>query len=537
VRVARRPPSVALSGSHRDTPEGATAISAVAPDEPIVVSLYLKNPAADEHVPGSAADLAALTRSVTRRGLARQRAVEFAPALAAIRSFAKQNKLTVRTVRTGQRCVVLAGPAARMSKAFDAAVSIYGDGQRQFRARTGQLEVPRPIAPWVRAALGFDQRPQVRLRAAAGDGTDDGTDIGLGLWPHEIAALYGVPLTPVGPPQCIGIIALGGGFLDTDVTQAADQAGRPRPTIVVQSVDGATNQFGGGTHSDEEIALDMQVIAGTVRSAKIVVYFAQNTTASLAAAIHQAVHDDVNRPQVISISWGSAEKFWQPGPRDAVQAALADAVTLKVSITVASGDLLATGGVSDGAAHVFFPSSSPYVLGCGGTIMTPRGDGIGDGIASETVWKENFTGTGGGISEVFPMPDFQAALPIPPSVTTGAKGRGVPDVAAAAARAPGYRIILDGNPITKDGTSAVAPLWAAMIALANARRGAPVGHINPILYADPDLFRPITQGDNRVDGLGYAAAPGLIWNACTGLGAPKGAQVIAVLAAAGALVA
>jgi len=142
-----------------------------------------------------------------------------------------------------------------------------------------------------------------------------------------------------------------------------------------------------------------------------VVYFAQNTTASLAAAIHQAVFDDVNRPQVLSISWGSAEKFWQPGPRAAVQAALADAVRLKVSVTVASGDLLATGGVSDGAAHVFFPSSSPYVLGCGGTALTLQGDDI----VSETVWKENFTGTGGGISEVFPVPDFQAHAALPPS--------------------------------------------------------------------------------------------------------------------------
>jgi kumamolisin len=318
----------------------------------------------------------------------------------------------------------------------------------------------------------------------------------------------------------------------SDVAAAAAQAGRPAPVVVERSVDGATNQYEGGTPRDEEIALDIQVVAGIVPGARIVVYFAQNTTASLAAAIHQAVFDDVNRPQVLSISWGSAEKFWQPGPRAAVQAALADAVRLKVSVTVASGDLLATGGVSDGAAHVFFPSSSPYVLGCGGTALTLQGNDI----VSEAVWKENFTGTGGGISEVFPVPDFQAHAALPPSVTTGARGRGVPDVAAAAASVPGYRIILDGNAIVKDGTSAVAPLWAAMIALANARRGAPLGLVNPILYGNPNLFRPITEGDNRFRGVGYDAAPGRTWNACTGLGAPKGAEVIAALAAAGTAV-
>jgi len=143
------------------------------------------------------------------------------------------------------------------------------------------------------------------------------------------------------------------------------------------------------------------------------------------------------------------------------------------------------------------------------------------------VWKENFTGTGGGISEVFPVPDFQADAALPPVGHHRRKGRGVRDVAAAAASVPGYRIILDGNPIVKDGTSAVAPLWAAMIALANARRGAPLRARQPILYGNRDLFRPITVGDNRVGGVGYDAAPGRTWNACTGLGVPKGAEVIA----------
>jgi kumamolisin len=522
--AAPRRRHVALAGSHRARPEGAKAVGKVAPDEPIVVWIYLRDPATEAHAPGSAADLAALGRPTTRRALARQRAAALAPAIAAIGRFAKQNSLTVRSVQAARQCVVLRGTAARMSKLLGASLRLYEDGPHRFRARSGSLKVPRAIARWTRAVLGFDQRPQVGLRALAGDG-----DAG-GLWPSEVAALYGIPLARTGPSQCIGIVALGGGYLPSDVAAAAAQAGRPAPVVIERSVDGATNQYDGGTPRDEEIALDIQVVAGIVPAARIVVYFAQNTTASLAAAIHQAVFDDVNRPQVLSISWGSAEKFWQPGPRAAVQAALADAVRLKVSVTVASGDLLATGGVSDGAAHVFFPSSSPYVLGCGGTALTLQGNDI----VSEAVWKENFTGTGGGISEVFPVPDFQARAALPPSVTTGARGRGVPDVAAAAASVPGYRIILDGNPIVKDGTSAVAPLWAAMIALANARRGAPLGFVNPILYGNRDLFRPITEGDNRFRGVGYAAAPGLSWNACTGLGAPKGAEVIAALAAAGA---
>jgi kumamolisin len=525
MRVPSRRRTVELPGSFRSAPDGAQVVGAVAPDEPVVVRIYLKEPGEDRE-PGSAADLAALARPTTRRALARQRAVENAAAIAAITRFAERNGLTVRSVQAGRRCIVLRGTTARMTRAFAAVLRIYDDGQDRFRGRSGSLKVPPSIARWTRSVLGFDQRPQVKLRPRS----LAGLSVSTGLWPNAVAALYGIPREPMRSPQCVGIIALGGGYLPNDMRDAAVQAGVPVPVVADRSVDGASNQYGGGTARDEEIALDMQVVAGVAPGAKIVVYFTQNTTASLAAALHQAVFDDANRPQVLSISWGSAEKFWPKGPRDAVQAALGDAVRLKVSVTVASGDLLATGGLSDGAAHVFFPSSSPYVLACGGTTMTPDGNGI----ASEEVWKENVVGTGGGISDVFPVPDFQANASLPSGVTSGAKGRGVPDVAAAASGVPGYRIVLGGNSIVKDGTSAVAPLWAAMIALANARGGAPLGLVNPALYADAKLFRPITRGDNRVNGVGYDAAPGLTWNACTGLGSPRGADIITALAAASA---
>jgi len=174
---------------------------------------------------------------------------------------------------------------------------------------------------------------------------------------------------------------------------------------------------------------------------------------------------------------------------------------------------------------VWFPASSPYVLGCGGTAITLGGAGI----ASESVWNDGSVGTGGGISDIYPVPDYQSALQIPLSVSTSVKGRGVPDIAALAAASPGYRIVLDGDEMIKDGTSAATPLWAALIAMANSRRGAPVGLVHPRLYAAPGLLRPITTGDNRVHGVGYAATAG--WNACTGLGVPRGAEIIDALAA------
>lgn len=517
---------IALAGSDRAAPEGAVFVGDVDPDERIVVALHLKRRSPDKFQPGSAGDLARLSQSITRRALAALRRRTHARAAERVKKFARANGLAVRGVDFAGRTVTLEGTARQMAQVFGATLRIYDDGHRRFRARIGQLMIPGDIEPWTRAVLGFDQRPQTampvdRLRALAGAGA------GTGLWPTQIAALYEIPLDHDVSRVCVGIVALGGGYLATDLAKALAGMGREAPVVVDIPVSGNGNNFGGGTVADQEIALDLQIIAGLLPKARIVVYFAGNTTQSLVAAINHAVFDDVNRPQVLSVSWGSAEKFWTVPDRDAMQAALADAMRLRVSMVFAAGDELATGGLTDGKAHVWFPASSPYALGCGGTLPTLSANETS--VAEETVWNEGFSGTGGGISDAFPVPAYQLNLTLPPSVNDGAVRRGVPDVAGPAAGHPGYRVVLNGAEVVKDGTSAVAPLWAALIAIANARRGTPLGFINSTLYSDPPLFRPVTQGNNRVNGKGYDAGPR--WNACTGLGVPKGADIIAALTA------
>jgi kumamolisin len=509
-------------GSSHDAPEGAAAAGDVDRNEPITITVHLKRRSPDKFAPGSAGDLARLRAPITREALAAQRARTHARAAARVTRFAKANGLVIRETDITSRRVVLEGTAQQMTELFGISLAMYDDGQRQFRARTGPLFVPAEIAPWTRAILGFDQRPLVRrLQRLAGAGQGDG------LLPTEIAALYGLRLDGDVSTQCVGIIALGGGYLRTDLDAAIGQMQHPPANVVDQSVSGATNVFGGGTLADQEIALDLQIVAGLLPKSRIVVYFAKNNIQYLADALHQAVWDDANRPQVLSVSWGSAEKFWTPDARDAVQAALADAVRLHVSVVLAAGDELATAGLTDGKAHVSFPASSPYVLSCGGTSPTLGGGGA---ITTEAVWNEGFQGTGGGISDVYPVPDYQSGITLPPSVNDNAMRRGVPDVAAAAAKTPGYRIFLNGQPTAKDGTSAVAPLWAALIAHANARRGAPVGLVNPALYANAALLRQITQGNNRVDHTGKGYDAGAPWNACTGLGVPNGEAIITALA-------
>lgn len=523
-----------LAGSYRAAPPGATDVGEVDPDEQIVVTIYLKRRTPDAFQPGSAGDLARLAKPITRRALAAQRRRTHGRAAERIRKLAARFHVTVLEIDLTERIVVLQASARLLTEVLGATLRIYDDGRSRFRARVGTLVVPKEIAPWVRAILGFDQRPVSqpvsRLRALAGAGA------GAGLWPTEVASLYGIPLDRDVSKVCVGIIALGGGYLKTDLDQALAAMGRAAPVVIDQAVTagsapggnvpaGTGNQFGGGTVSDEEIALDLQILASLLPKARIVVYFAGNTIQSLVGAINQAIFDKVNQPQVLSVSWGSAEMFWSPSARDAMQGVLADAQRLNVTVLFAAGDELATGGLTDGKAHVWFPASSPYALSCGGTQPAAANGGA----TTEAVWNDGASGTGGGISDVFPVPAYQTGLALPPSVNDGALRRGVPDVAAAAAGTPGYKIVLNGTVMIKDGTSAVAPLWAGLIAIANAGRDTPVGFVNSALYAKAALFRPIMLGNNKVNGKGYDAGSG--WNACTGLGVPNGADIIAALAA------
>ncbi|HEX3079010.1 MAG TPA: S53 family peptidase, partial [Puia sp.] len=186
-----------------------------------------------------------------------------------------------------------------------------------------------------------------------------------------------------------------------------------------------------------------------------------------------------------------------------------------VTITVAAGDNGSSDRETDGKAHVDFPASSPYAIACGGTRL------LSD---SETVWNDqDGWATGGGISDIFPVPDYQKNISLPASVNgNNKKGRGLPDIAANADSATGYNVLVDGQWTVVGGTSAVAPLIAGLIALANQKLKRRVGFIQPKIYASSSaVFKDITEGNNITakDG-GYTAGPG--WDACTGLGVPLG---------------
>ena len=223
-------------------------------------------------------------------------------------------------------------------------------------------------------------------------------------------------------------------------------------------------------------------VAGAIApKAKIVVYFAPNTTQGFVQAITNAAHDTVNKPSVISISWGGPEGTWSPTDRTAMSDAIRDAGLMGVTVTVAAGDNGSADGVKGQTAQVDFPASSPYALACGGTRL----EGTGAAIESETVWNDGpDSATGGGVSDSFRLPDYQAAAHVPKSVNSGHfVGRGVPDVAGNADPDTGYEVRVDGQDSVIGGTSAVAPLWAGLIALYNQKLGRPIGFLNPLLYS------------------------------------------------------
>jgi kumamolisin len=319
--------------------------------------------------------------------------------------------------------------------------------------------------------------------------------------------------------QTIGLIELGGGFRQTDIATYFKSLGQKVPKVVAVSVSGGKNSPTNANSADGEVMLDIEVAAAVAPGARIIVYFAPNTDQGFIDAIATAIHDSTYNPSVISISWGAAEVNWTAQAMNALDAACQSAAALGITITVASGDNGSSDGVTDGQNHVDFPASSPHVLACGGTNL----QGSGSSIASETVWNEQPGGgaTGGGVSNVFALPTWQSAAGVP-KPTNSSGGRGVPDVSGDADPATGYSILVDGKSMVIGGTSAVAPLYAGLLALANQQNGRSAGFINPIIYTSKakTAFRDITRGTNG----SFSAGAG--WDACTGLGSPAAPQFI-----------
>jgi kumamolisin len=439
--------------------------------------------------------------------------------IALVVAFARQYDLTILQISNSKRSVWLKGTTQKFSEAFQVHLAdVMPDSGICYRGRSGFIHIPEALKEVVTGVFGLDNRPQARpmfhmLQKEGRLVHPQAASISYN--PDAVAKAYKYPKDVNGAGQCIALIELGGGYRLEDMQNYFSKLGISLPAITAQSVDGAHNDPSTADSADGEVALDIEVAGAIAPGAQIVVYFAANTDKGFLDAISTAIHDETYKPTVISISWGAAESQWTDQAMENFNETFMSAAALGITITVAAGDGGSSDRETDGKAHVDFPASSPYALACGGTRLSPD---------SETVWNDlDGWATGGGISDVFPVPDYQKNISLPPSVNgTKKKGRGVPDVAANADSASGYNVLVDGQWTVVGGTSAVAPLIAGLIALINQKSKSKAGFVHPKIYAaDSSLLKDITVGNNITAKTGgYTAGVG--WDGCTGLGVPLG---------------
>ncbi len=530
---------VAIPGSERQPVRGARRLGPSRPDErfEVTVRLRRKAPLAASAIDGRR--LPALRTYLTHAELVSRHGAD-AGDIAKVEAFARQQGLVVVETSAARRDVVLAGNVAAFSKAFGVTLEQWEHSGGTFRGRTGPVQIAAPLAGVVAGVFGLDNRPFARphfrhlKRPAAGAAPFQG------YLPTQVAAFYNFPTGLDGSGQTVGIIELGGGYRPADLAAYAQQVGVAAPTVNAVSVDQGRNAPSTPQSADGEVMLDIEVIAAIAPASTIVVYFSAGATdRDFLDAITYAVHDEVNRPGVISISWGGPESSASASFQTEFDDVLQSAAALGITVTVASGD---SGAADEGPnewdnlPHVDFPASSPYALACGASYIQ-----VANGrISAESAWNQNaadkqddtFGSTGGGVSVFFPLPSYQAQAGVPVGLANGKPGRGVPDVCGDGDPNSGYTVRVDGQEFAIGGTSAVAPLWAALITLTNQKLGRHAGFINPILYANPGALRDVVTGSNRVGAkeVGYSAGPG--WDACTGLGSPDGMKVLAALSGA-----
>lgn len=405
---------------------------------------------------------------------------------------------------------------------------------RQYRP-TGEPEIPDWAEPFLVAVIGLENVSRLHPAYRVPQRSDQLANSGQGFFPQDLATAYQMPTAYDGSGQTIGLLEFSNGYSLSDVTAFWTSMGITPPSLQFVSVDGTPNDDGVNAY-DMEATLDVEWSGALAPGAQLVVYETSSGTSdqsfglSVLKALDYATHDATHHPTILSISYGDGETRFPPAEMTAWDTAIATAALLGITTFVASGDQGAYGLHEPGRliCHVDAPANAPHAVAVGGTHLVLNADGT---IAGETGWTDtNQNGaSGGGISQEFTVPSYQAQLQLP--VKTGDRpGRGVPDVSANADPDTGYAVYFQGAMTVVGGTSAASPLWAALTARVNQARGTPVGYFQPQLYplGSQSAFHDITVGNNNYDGVvGYVCTPG--WDAVTGWGSPNVAAIIAAL--------
>jgi kumamolisin len=360
------------------------------------------------------------------------------------------------------------------------------------------------------------------------------------LTPPQVATAYNVPAS-TGTGVTIGILSLGGGFLQSDLNKCFTDlkanglisSATTTPTINLIKLGASPGVFT-GSNADQENTLDIYCVATMVPGATINFYvydtaynvFSINGYNSL---FQRAISD---RCDIITHSWVVSE---QNG--DILGPSLQLAAANNITVLNASGD---NGSAFNGKERVTYPASSPFVIAVGGTDLSLNSNNTRatevyeDGGVTDPNFGSSW-GSGGGFSTIFYAPNWQSGLQYQTyNSSTGAIGtltnvimRGVPDISAPMNR---FAMYFNGNAISVGGTSAATPTMAGIMARLKALTGVSMSSPawNTLFYANPSAFYDIISGNNATAvPQGYAARSG--WDPVTGLGSINGGAIQTIL--------
>jgi hypothetical protein len=500
--------------------------------------------------------------------------------------------LRILEKHAGQRRLVAEGTVAEVDEAFGIRLQRYQVPRRvihrrlhhqqehpaadhitieehEHRGFEGPAKLPASLVDTVTAVIGLDDR---RLGGVAGTGTGDPPGATY-MSPQTIAQRYNFP-TNSAAGQTVGLFedaASGAAYLVSDIQHflqgLPSGAPSPAPTFADISKPPFFNNPANVASSNPgiqsavlECTADVSIVAAVAPGVNINVYFTSNDEAGWDWFFHRATHPAAgeNPPSVLSASWlmrftddpGTIGDPSVPGSlANVFQRHLRHVAARGITVLMAIGDWGANNqvGPPDVQCHVSFPNADPWVTACGGTILggtnpTPPP------LLDEWAWSDAnvasqfdaapFDSTGGGVSDTFPRPPFQAAASVLPiSKNDGKVRRGVPDIAGMVAT-QGF-FVNGAGPGGFIGTSAVSPLYAGLVAIINAFLRRNIGFLNPTLYTyGPQICNDITVGNNdsgnTPDSPFYTT--GIGWDACTGWGSIDGMRLLAGLAPAPVIV-
>lgn len=489
-----------------------------------------------------------------------------------IKQIAKKYGLQIGKVRKRSRMIELTGSIDAFEEFFQVDIDYYGydtmiknfDHSKLVLGHEGVAHVPNELHGMVHSIIGLKNAP-LDPQVVKSESIMDNRSISaaLGKTSKWMAEYYNYPKEVDGTGQHIAIISCGGGFSQEEFDQFFKSAGfGDIPPVRVVSIDEVENDVGKNWMYDYEVATDCLVAACAAPGVKISVYFCNGQLDSFINAIDYILDEEEGGPNIISYSWGAGEGRVKDEIEGANRILEEASVDYKKSIFCAAGDFGSTNNSSypkeRDELEVIFPSSSPWVTSCGGTMFAQNDKG---GDNHETVWNSVFlygvlikNSTGGGFSEIMPRPDYQKST-VPDLVPAGyinpewiegitdekeqqealvnkfKRYRGVPDVGGHASVTPGgfgYWIFFENKNWLSGGTSAVAPLWAALAARLNEALEEDIGFFNPYLYemAGSSCFKPITEGNNGLLDTNTHWVAGEPWNPCAGLGVPNGEEIL-----------